>query len=268
MAGYTPANRIRCWHYPGFLLRQTPANHFTIEEFSRFSFVRPPVGIAGHQRAVVELDGVAETSTRAAVDGSSGVNHENVVLEIEFKAVFGFTAEHCTNAEGRIERALCIGEQQPSVPQAENGMKHLAVVAQVRAGLPRVAFVSGNPGFHSAELVKVEPVLMDTQTNNYTFDRKGNIDGWDDTQTWMLKLTNTRDIEVEVEITRNFGIDYWDLTPQTPTTGGVYKKHDKNHARFTLMLSPRTETSFTYTVTKYQGTRGEVYVKQLQEQQK
>lgn len=119
-----------------------------------------------------------------------------------------------------------------------------------------------------AELVKVEPVLMDTQTNNYTFDRKGNIDGWDDTQTWMLKLTNTRDIEVEVEITRNFGIDYWDLTPQTPTTGGVYKKHDKNHARFTLMLSPRTETSFTYTVTKYQGTRGEVYVKQLQEQQK
>ncbi len=113
----------------------------------------------------------------------------------------------------------------------------------------------------SSELVKVQPVLMAVQSDNYTFDKNGNINGWDDYETWKLKLTNTREINVDVEITRNFQTDAWELVPQTPSDYGVYKKHDKNRARFTITLSPRTETSFTYTVTKYQGMRSEYYVK-------
>ncbi|MBL7214041.1 MAG: DUF4139 domain-containing protein [Phycisphaerae bacterium] len=130
------------------------------------------------------------------------------------------------------------------------------------------------------QLVKVEPVLMNTQTDNYIFDNKGNITGSDTIETWKLKLTNTRDIPVEIEITRNFGTDYWDieLNNSPPAKGEypeggrgsipTYKKHDKNRARFTITLSPRTETSFAYTVTNYQGQRAEAYVKKLQEQQK
>lgn len=77
-------------------------------------------------------------------------------------------------------------------------------------------------------LVTVEPILMDTKTDNYTFDRKGNITGSDEIQTWKLKLTNTRKIPIELEITRNFGTDYWDLelnnhpglTATPPSKGG------------------------------------------------
>ncbi len=58
--------------HPGLLLRQTPANHFTIEEFVRcrrvrWPDVRPPIGITGHKSPVVELNAVAETSARADV---------------------------------------------------------------------------------------------------------------------------------------------------------------------------------------------------------
>ncbi len=82
-----------------------------------------------------------------------------------------------------------------------------------------------------ARLVKVEPVLMETKTDNYTFDDKGNITGSDEIETWKLKLTNTRDIPVDVEITRNFGTDYWDLelnnhpglTASPPLKGGELK---------------------------------------------
>jgi hypothetical protein len=116
-----------------------------------------------------------------------------------------------------------------------------------------------------ARLVKVEPVLMQTQTENYTFDDKGNITGWDDIETWQIKLTNTRDIPVDVEITRNFGIDHWDIDANA-VDNIKYKKHDKTRARFTLTLPARSEQSFTYTVTKYQGRRSETYIKQLQEQ--
>ena len=128
-----------------------------------------------------------------------------------------------------------------------------------------------------ARLVKVEPVLMESQTDNYTFDDKGNITGWDDIETWQMKLTNTRDIPVEIEITRNFGTGYWDikLNNSPPAKGQypeggrelipTYKKHDKSHVRFMLTLQPQSEKTFTYTVTKYQGVRSEYYVKKQNE---
>ena len=67
--------------------------------------VRSPIGIAGYKSPVIQLDGVAETSTRAAADGCSGVNHEDVVLEIKFKAVFGSRPSTArTPRGGSIER--------------------------------------------------------------------------------------------------------------------------------------------------------------------
>jgi len=118
----------------------------------------------------------------------------------------------------------------------------------------------------AARLVKVEPILMQTQTDNYTFDDKQNITGWDTIETWQLKLTNTREIPVDLEITRNFGTDTWDINVNA-LDDVDYKKHDKTRARFELTLPARSEQSFTYTVTRYQGTRSEAYTKQLQEQQ-
>jgi hypothetical protein len=119
-----------------------------------------------------------------------------------------------------------------------------------------------------ARLVKIEPLLIEQKTDNYTFDDDGNINGWDDIQTWQIKMTNTRDIPADIEITRNFGTDTWELELNEQVQGLEYKKHDINRARFTLTVGAKTETIFEYTVTRYQGRRSEDYVVKMQELKK
>jgi hypothetical protein len=103
-----------------------------------------------------------------------------------------------------------------------------------------------------ARLVKVEPTLMDFKTENYVYDRKGNITGWDEVRTWDIKITNTRELPIEVEITRGLNTAYWVLN-----TDGPYEKHDATHARFKVNLEPRSKRTFGYTVTTYHGVREE-----------
>ena len=108
----------------------------------------------------------------------------------------------------------------------------------------------------AARLVRVEPTLMDFKTENYVYDRKGNITGWDEVRTWDIKITNTRELSIEIEITRGFGTAYWTLN-----TDGPYEKHDATHARFELNLEPRSKRTFGYTVTTYHGVREETLAK-------
>ncbi|MHC4890677.1 MAG: DUF4139 domain-containing protein, partial [Planctomycetota bacterium] len=42
--------------------------------------------------------------------------------------------------------------------------------------------------------VVVEPTLMDYRTENYRFDRRGNISGWDEIHTFKVKAKNTREV--------------------------------------------------------------------------
>jgi hypothetical protein len=104
-----------------------------------------------------------------------------------------------------------------------------------------------------ARLVEVEPTLMDLKTDNYVFDKKENISGWDEIKTWNIKVTNTRTLPIEIEITRGFSTAYWTLQAEIP-----YEKHDATHARFKLELEPRSKRTFAYTVTTYHGVREEV----------
>ncbi|MHC4494800.1 MAG: DUF4139 domain-containing protein, partial [Planctomycetota bacterium] len=55
-----------------------------------------------------------------------------------------------------------------------------------------------------ARLVEVEPKLMEFKTDNYVFDRRGNVSGWDEIRTWKIEITNTRTLPIEIEITRGF----------------------------------------------------------------
>ena len=107
-----------------------------------------------------------------------------------------------------------------------------------------------------ARLVQVEPILMDFKTDNYKYDRKGNIAGWDEERAWEIKITNTRELPIEIEITRGFGTAYWTLQAKT-----AYEKHDATHARFKLNLEPRNKRTFGYTVTTYHGVREETLAK-------
>jgi hypothetical protein len=105
-------------------------------------------------------------------------------------------------------------------------------------------------------LVKVEPLLTDSRTENYMFNDKGDITGWDEIETWKIKLTNTRDIPADFEVTRKFNTDSWDLKV-IDVQAVEYKKHDAQHARFTTTLAGQTQKDFSYSVTKRQGIRKE-----------
>ena len=104
----------------------------------------------------------------------------------------------------------------------------------------------------SARLVTVGPILMDFKTDNYVFDKKGNITGWDEIRTWKIEVTNTRTLPIQIEITRGFGTAYWTLQADIP-----YEKHDATHARFRVTRGPRSKWTFGYTVRTYHGVREE-----------
>jgi len=101
-----------------------------------------------------------------------------------------------------------------------------------------------------ARLVKVEPKLMNFKTDNYMFDRRGNVTGWDEIRTWKIEITNTRELPIEIEVTRGFDNTYWTIKSDV-----TYEKHDATHARFKLNLEPKRKLVLEYTVTTYHGVR-------------
>jgi hypothetical protein len=105
------------------------------------------------------------------------------------------------------------------------------------------------------EDVVVEPNLMETKTDNYRFDRHGDVAGWDEIQTFEVKAKNTREIPVKVEIRRNFDTTYWTLR----RSGQIdeFEKVDADTIKFVLVLPPRSQKQFQYTLTTYRGTREE-----------
>jgi hypothetical protein len=103
--------------------------------------------------------------------------------------------------------------------------------------------------------VVVEPTLMDFKTENYKFDRRRNVAGWDEVRTYKIEVKNTREIPVRVEIKRNFNTSYWTLTKSGDF--GEYEKVDLDTVKFTLSLPPRSEKKFEYVVRTYHGVREE-----------
>lgn len=106
-----------------------------------------------------------------------------------------------------------------------------------------------------SQKVKVEPKLMNSRTENFTFDRWGNINGWDEVQDWTIKLNNTRDIPAKIEITRNTRSNYWAM--KHTGNGITYKKHDATHARFEVELPAQAKEVLTYELRRYHGKRRE-----------
>jgi len=102
----------------------------------------------------------------------------------------------------------------------------------------------------------VEPKLMEAKTDNYRFDNHGNINGWDDIQTFELTAKNTRSMPVKVEITRNFRPHTWTIK-NLGDTKKYYEKVDMDTVKYTLTLEPQSEQTIAYELTTYQGTRTE-----------
>jgi hypothetical protein len=103
--------------------------------------------------------------------------------------------------------------------------------------------------------VVVEPKLMDFKTEKYRFDRRGNVSGWDEIHTFKIEVRNTRNINVKVEIKRNFNMQYWDI--DNSGDFGAFEKVDLDTVKFTLDLQPRSAKEFRYVVRTYHGVRQE-----------
>ncbi|MHC4116980.1 MAG: DUF4139 domain-containing protein [Planctomycetota bacterium] len=103
--------------------------------------------------------------------------------------------------------------------------------------------------------VVVEPKLMNFESENYRFDRRGNISGWDEICTFKIEVRNTRRIPAKVEIQRNFNTQYWDLTRAGES--GDFEKVDLDTVKFTLTLEPASIRRFEYTLRTYHGVRTE-----------
>ncbi|MHC4883025.1 MAG: DUF4139 domain-containing protein [Planctomycetota bacterium] len=108
--------------------------------------------------------------------------------------------------------------------------------------------------------VIVEPKLMDEKTDNYRFDRKGNIDGWDQIRTFQLEVKNTRDLPVKIEIKRNFHPHTWDIK-NLGKAKKYYEKVDLDTVKYTLTLEPQSEQTLEYILTTYHGVRAEDWTK-------
>jgi len=103
--------------------------------------------------------------------------------------------------------------------------------------------------------IVVEPKLMDYKTENYRFDSQGNVAGWDEIRTFKVEVRNTRDIDVKVEIKRNFPTQYWDI--RNSGDFGAFEKVDLATVKFTLDLQPHSAKTFEYVVRTYHGVREE-----------
>ena len=107
----------------------------------------------------------------------------------------------------------------------------------------------------STAKVIVEPKVMDYKTDNYRFDHKGNISGWDEIREFKIEVKNTRDLPIRVEIKRNFPTPHWELTKQGDY--GEFEKVDLDTVKFTLSLIGRSKKEFRYILTTHHGTRAE-----------
>ena len=138
-------------------------------------------------------------------------------------------------------------EQKHLSYEGRSSFKYIPVNAEVELDLGPVADVV------------VEPNLIETRTDNYRFDKDGDISGWDEIQVFHVQVRNTRDVAVKVEITRNFDNPAWDLKRSGEV--GSFEKVDLDTVKFTIELPPHSRKTFKYTLTTYNGVRAEDWSK-------
>jgi hypothetical protein len=93
----------------------------------------------------------------------------------------------------------------------------------------------------------VKPTLMYWEKFDLRFDKDGNVAGWTTRETWQIEVQNSKDIDVVLDIRRNFGGD-WDVK-----TDAKYEKMDANKIKFVLPLKSREKQTFSYEVTTRYG---------------
>jgi len=142
---------------------------------------------------------------------------------------------------GMLEVYRKVDKQQHLSYEGQSEFKYIPVDEDVELNIGAVANIV------------VEPKLMNFETDNYQFDKDGNIAGWDEIRKFKIEVKNTRETPVRVEIRRNFNSSYWELKKSGDF--GDFEKVDSDTVKFTLALEPRSAKKFEYTLTTYHGMR-------------
>ena len=94
----------------------------------------------------------------------------------------------------------------------------------------------------------IKPTLMNWEKTDLRFDNAGNVTGWTIKESWKIEVQNSKEIDVTLDIRRNFEGD-WALT-----TTEKNEKVDATKVKFVLGLKPREKKTVAYELTMRQGT--------------
>ena len=95
--------------------------------------------------------------------------------------------------------------------------------------------------------VLVKPTLLNWAKTDLRFDPEGNVNGWTIQETWECEVRNSKEIDVVLDLRRNFTGD-WDLKTDAP-----YEKIDATKVKFLLPLKPHAQQQFRYELTTRHG---------------
>jgi hypothetical protein len=96
--------------------------------------------------------------------------------------------------------------------------------------------------------VMVKPALMNWVKTDLQFDNNNDLKGWTIKETWEIEVQNSKDIDVVLDVRRNFSGD-WSIATQA-----AYERVDANKIKFVLPLKPREKQKFGYEVTTHYGS--------------
>jgi hypothetical protein len=96
--------------------------------------------------------------------------------------------------------------------------------------------------------VLVKPRLMNWAKTDLQFDQWGNVKGWTSKETWEIEVQNAKEIEIVLDIRRNFPGD-WDLN-----TAAKLEMVDGNKVKFLVPLKPMEKQKLSYELTTRHGT--------------
>jgi hypothetical protein len=95
--------------------------------------------------------------------------------------------------------------------------------------------------------VLVKPRLMNWEKTDLRFDQDGNVKGWTVKESWEFEVQNSKDIDIVLDLRRNFSGD-WSLA-----TTAEYEKVDADKVKFVAPLQPRQKRTFGYELTTRYG---------------
>jgi hypothetical protein len=96
--------------------------------------------------------------------------------------------------------------------------------------------------------VMVKPVLTSWRKDDLRFDQNGNVSGWTISEKWKLDVRNSRDINVTVDLRRNFGGDW------TLHAAEAHENVDAHKVKFVVQLKPGENRTLEYELVTRYGT--------------